>query len=142
VLFNALIDLQPKDSGGEAAGEVKSANELTADLIKFLVEDKGIKSMIFNIDAIKQNIDPEQRGPYQNVFLQEIEYMNSLLLEITRSLDEIDQGFKGILSISEQMETVILSISLNRVPVSWATLAYPSKRGLTSWLNNLFQRIE
>jgi dynein heavy chain len=46
-------------------------------------------------------MDAESKGPYQNVFLQEIEYMNFLLVEIVRSLDEIDQGFRGILTISE-----------------------------------------
>jgi len=68
--------------------------------------------------------------------------MNILLLEIATSLEEIDQGFKGILTISEKMEQIIESISLNRVPATWNTLAYPSKRGLTSWLGNLQQRIE
>ena len=40
------------------------------------------------------------------------------------------------------MEKVIESVGLNRVPVSWSNLAYPSKRGLSSWLSNLFQRID
>jgi dynein heavy chain len=42
--------------------------------------------------------------------------MNILLSEIIRSLDEIDQGFRGILTISEKMEQIIDSIALNRVP--------------------------
>lgn len=49
-----------------------------------------MKSQIFNMDEIKNKIDAESKGPYQNVFLQEIEYMNYLLVEIVRSLDEID----------------------------------------------------
>ena len=40
------------------------------------------------------------------------------------------------------MEAVIDALSLNRVPVSWVNLAYPSKRGLASWLNNLVKRIQ
>lgn len=103
-LFNTLIELQPKDSGAEASGEVKSDNEITAELIKELLEDKGLKGLIFNIEGLKGTVDVTSRGPYQNVFFQEIEYMNALLIEITHSLDDIDQGFKGILSISEQME--------------------------------------
>lgn len=42
--------------------------------------------------------------------------MNILLTEIIRSLDEIDQGFRGILTISEKMEQIIDSLALNRVP--------------------------
>lgn len=40
------------------------------------------------------------------------------------------------------MENIIESISLNRVPSFWTVLAYPSKRGLQNWLDNLFKRIE
>lgn len=40
------------------------------------------------------------------------------------------------------MEATIDSLALNRVPVSWENLAYPSKRGLASWLINLTKRIE
>lgn len=40
------------------------------------------------------------------------------------------------------MESIIDAISLNRVPPLWVALAYPSKRGLASWLTNLVKRIE
>jgi dynein heavy chain len=68
--------------------------------------------------------------------------MNILIIEMVRSLEEIDQGIKGVLTISEKMESIINSIAFNQVPTPWANLAYPSKRGLGSWLLNLFSRIE
>lgn len=68
--------------------------------------------------------------------------MNALLFEMARSLEEIDQGIRGLLSISERMEAIINAIALNRVPVPWSNLAYPSKRGLGSWLMNLESRVE
>jgi dynein heavy chain len=40
------------------------------------------------------------------------------------------------------MESIIEAIALNKVPIPWNNLAYPSKRGLASWLINLFQRVE
>jgi dynein heavy chain len=43
-----------------------------------------MKSLIFNIEDIKVRIDVDSKGPYQNVFLQEVEYMNTLLMEIVR----------------------------------------------------------
>jgi len=63
--------------------------------------------------------------------------MNNLMIEITTSLEEINQGFLGLLTISERMEAIIDAIFFGRVPPSWTNLAYPSKRGLTSWLFNL-----
>jgi dynein heavy chain len=86
--------------------------------------------LIFSVDEIKNKLDPEQKGPYQNVFIQEIEYMTILLTEMTRSIEEIDQGLKGLLTISEAMENTMDALLLNRVPKSWEVLAYPSKRGL------------
>lgn len=68
--------------------------------------------------------------------------MNNLTMAIISSLEDIQKGFDGILTISEKMEEIIDSIALNRVPAAWANLAYPSKRGLQSWFSNLFQRCE
>ena len=68
--------------------------------------------------------------------------MTILLTEMARSIEEIDQGIKGLLTISEQMEQTMDSLILNRVPPSWANLAYPSKRGLESWIVNLLKRVE
>lgn len=76
------------------------------------------------------------------MFIQEIEYMTILLTEMHRSCEEIDLGIKGLLTISEQMEQTMDSLVLNRVPPSWANLAYPSKRGLESWIANLLKRVE
>ena len=71
-----------------------------------------------------------------------MEYMNALLESIVTSLEEISQGLQGLLTISEAMEKIIDALSLNRLPVVWNALAYPSKRGLASWLNNLIKRID
>jgi hypothetical protein len=38
-------------------------------MIKYILEDIGMKGCIFNLEDIKTNIDSEQKGPYQNVFL-------------------------------------------------------------------------
>lgn len=87
-------------------------------------------------------MDADQKGPYQNVFIQEIEYMTILLTEMAKSIDEIDQGLKGLLTISEQMEMTMDALVVNKVPSVWSALAYPSRRGLEGWIINLLQRIE
>lgn len=84
----------------------------------------------------------DERGPYQNVYLQECEYMNILINEILRSLSEIALSFKGELTMTEKMERLMDSIFLDRVPESWAKLAFPSTRGLGSWLDNLKHRLD
>jgi len=95
---------------------------------------------MFNLTDIKDRIG--EKGPYQNVFLQECEYMNYLIEEINRSLVELDQGLRGILTISEQMEDLQNSLQLERIPPKWNKYAYETKRSLATWLDNLLKRVE
>jgi len=76
------------------------------------------------------------------VFLQECEYMNYLIEEMHRSLTELDQGIKGILTISEKMEALQNALNGEKIPDSWAKFAAPTKRSLATWLENLLKRIE
>lgn len=129
-LFQTLLDIAPKDTGAIGGEGVRTSQDILQDMVKRFMEDIGIKSLIFSVDDIKGKLDADQKGPYQNVFIQEIEYMTILLTEIARSIEEIDQGIKGLLTISEKMEQTMDALVLNRVPASWTNLAYPSKRGL------------
>ena len=63
--------------------------------------------------------------------------MNALIIEITRSVYELDQGMKGILTISENMENLLDALNLEKIPESWKRLCYPTKRFLSSFLDNL-----
>lgn len=68
--------------------------------------------------------------------------MNVLILEILRSLGEIELAFKGELTMTDKMEQLIDSIFMDRIPDSWSKLAFPSTRGLGSWLDNLKHRLD
>jgi dynein heavy chain len=68
--------------------------------------------------------------------------MSILISEIIRSLAEIELSFKGELTMTEKMEKLMDAIFLDKVPESWAKLAYASTRGLGSWLDNLKHRLD
>jgi len=147
ILFETLMELQPRDTSAEEKEEsggggsaIRTPMDIVQDTIRQCLDDFDLKGKIFTIDDIRTKIT--KIGPYQNVFLQECEYMNALLKEIVRSLDECDNGLKGNLTISEQMEQLMDAIGLLRVPATWVKKAYPSKRGLVSWLENLMKRID
>lgn len=68
VLFNTLIDLQPREAAVEGKEEgMRTPNELARDYIKQIVEHESMKK--FNLEDIKGRLDADARGPYQNVFL-------------------------------------------------------------------------
>ena len=94
----------------------------------------------FDIDAILSLLD--EPGPYHTVFLQECELMNGLIQVMLATLEELDLGFKGELTMGDHMEKLQDALYLDRVPQVWLKVAYPSIRGLTTWLSNLKGRLE
>jgi dynein heavy chain len=44
--------------------------------------------------------------------------------------------------MTEKMEALMQAIFMNKTPVTWEKFAYPSTRGLGSWLDNLKQRLD
>lgn len=44
--------------------------------------------------------------------------------------------------MTDQMDSLVDSMYMGRVPEQWTKLAYPSTRGLGSWIQNLKKRIE
>jgi dynein heavy chain, axonemal len=79
-------------------------------------------------------------GPFAMVVLQECERMNIVLSTIRTSLAELTLGFKGDLVMSESMDALANALAQDRVPLSWAAVAYPSLRPLSSWMKNLNAR--
>ena len=52
------------------------------------------------------------------------------------------QAIDGLLTMTDRMESLIDSIYMDRVPDFWAKLAFPSTRGLNSWLDNIGMRLK
>jgi len=68
--------------------------------------------------------------------------MNILIECIVLDLGNISLAFKGELTLSAEMEALMNSIFINKVPPTWAKLAFPSSRSLNSWLDNVKQRLD
>ncbi|OQR95645.1 dynein heavy chain, partial [Thraustotheca clavata] len=87
-------------------------------------------------------------GPYVVVALQECTRMNTLLDVLRRSLNELTKGLSGLLNMSETMEELLEALTLHQVPgrnplhsCSWERFAYPSRKPLMSWYNDLLDRV-
>ena len=65
-----------------------------------------------------------------------------LIKEIIRALAEIELANKGELTMTEQMETLMQDIYINRVPATWVKLSFQTTRALGYWLDNIKQRLE
>jgi dynein heavy chain len=130
-----LLDLQPRSTSN--SGDGKSPQQVVEAVLLDLTEKFSEK--LFDVDDLMRNLD--EQGPYQNVFLQEMDVMNVLLFEINRSVKELQLAFAGELTMSDAMENLMMSLYMDKVPVSWSRLSWPSKRGLSSWVNNFLDRL-
>jgi len=134
-MFQTLLELQPREaSGGDGAATPQQIAENVANEI---LDKFGEK--IFDVEDLVRSL--EEQGPYQNVFIQEMDVMNVLLVEIKRSIKELKLGFAGELTMSDAMESLMTSLYLDRVPETWAKRSWPSMRPLASWVSNFSDRL-
>uniref|UniRef100_A0A8D1IYR5 Dynein axonemal heavy chain 11 n=1 Tax=Sus scrofa TaxID=9823 RepID=A0A8D1IYR5_PIG len=133
-LFRTLLEIQPKNAlSNEELGQS------TEDKVKNVLEDILEKlPEEFNMAEIMQK-NPN-RSPYVLVCFQECERMNILLQEIRVSLQRLDLGLKGELTLSPDMEAQQSALSYDAVPDTWSKVAYPSTYGLAQWFNDLLLR--
>lgn len=135
-LFRTIFELQPRDSGAAGAGGVTVSREET---VRSIVEDLYDK-LPEEFSMAELLLRTEDRSPYVLVAFQECERMNMLTMELKRSLRELRSGLKGELTMSSNMENLMVSLFFDKVPDSWAKRAYPSLLGLQSWFADLMVR--
>jgi len=135
-LFKTVLEMQPKDAGGgDEAGMSKEekVKQTLDDIMEKLPE-------AFNMMELSGKT--EEKTPYTVVCLQECERMNALTNTIRGSLKELNLGLKGELTVTPQMEELMNSLFMDKVPGPWEAKAYPSTFGLTQWYNDLLLRIK
>lgn len=71
-LFSTLLEIAPKDSSSGGGEGGKTTQDILELMVKRFIDDINVKGMIFSVDEIKNKMDADQKGPYQNVFIQEI----------------------------------------------------------------------
>ncbi|XP_055553184.1 dynein axonemal heavy chain 17 isoform X2 [Falco cherrug] len=135
-LFQTLLELQPKEldaGGGSAVSQEEKVKSVLGEIIERLPEP-------FNMVEIMAKA--VNKTPYVVVALQECERMNILIQEIRRSLEELDLGLKGELTITSDMEELANALFHSNVPESWTRYAYPSLLSLGAWFADLLLRIK
>ena len=133
-LFEQILQVQ---GGGSGGGGGKKKDEQVKEYIRRFLEQ-----LPNNFSMLELTTKVKEKTPYVVVALQECERMNTLLSEIRRSLIELDAGLKGALNITDAMEDLSNSLSLNRVNGGWEKFAYYSKKALVEWFADLLLRVE
>jgi len=131
----SVLNLQPRTAGGDVGLSVEERAKNSLDELLERLPDT------FDMEDIRARCDGDF-SPYTMVAIQESERINVVIIEIKRSLIELDLGLKGDLTMTGQMELLMNALANDATPGSWAIIAYPSLRPLSSWFVNLLQRHE
>lgn len=135
-LFKTVLELQPRESGSNSGATISKE-----DTVRMIIEDLSDKvPEEYNIVEMMARI--EDRSPFVVVAFQECERMNLLVREIKRSLKELHLGLKGELTVTPDMDLLQNALYFDRIPDTWAKLAYPSLLGLQSWWADLMLRFK
>lgn len=76
------------------------------------------------------------------VLIQEVIRYNKLLETVRQTLNDLLKALKGLVVMSQALETMANSIYINSVPELWASKAYPSLKPLASWVTDLVARVQ
>lgn len=95
----------------------------------------GVKKDLFHKNA--QGLIPS----FSTVLLQEMAKFNKLLNVMRKSLVDIDQAINGFIVMSDVLDSMYLKLQNNQVPKNWEDVAYPSLKPLSSWFQDLLERI-
>ncbi|KAJ9575540.1 hypothetical protein L9F63_007610, partial [Diploptera punctata] len=130
-----LLALQPRVVGGAA----QSQEEVTMHMAKTIDEDTPD---LFNLEQISLRYPVLYEESLNTVLVQEVIRFNKLLQIIHSSLKEMMKALKGIVVMSQALESMGESLFTNRVPELWANKAYPSLKPLGPWVLDLKARID
>ncbi|KAJ3127608.1 Dynein heavy chain 2, axonemal, partial [Nowakowskiella sp. JEL0407] len=132
-MLNLLISLQPQVSSVGGVSREDKVLSIAQDIFKRLPEDLDYQLTYKSVE--------HDMSPVNVVLLQEMSRYNHLLGVIRRSLTELENGIKGIVVMSPELEETFTAIYEGRVPPIWRK-SYPSLKGLASWTRDLAQRVE
>ncbi|XP_073954501.1 dynein axonemal heavy chain 1-like isoform X1 [Choristoneura fumiferana] len=131
-----LRNLQPKEATGGGGLSAEEMTEMAAkDILKVLPPSLDIK-------LISTTYPVSYKESLNTVLIQEAIRYNRLLGVIGNSLRDLLKALKGLVVMSEALESMSGSLSRNTVPVMWSSKAYPSLKPLAAWVKDLCLRVK
>eukprot|EP00947_MAST-08B_sp_MAST-8B-sp1_P001611 g1611.t1 len=114
-LFASILVLSGGAGGGGGGGGAGSATKKLVKIVEGYIERTP---ETFNMVVINKNAEPhlkEDDSPYVLVLIQELGYMNVLLVYMRETLEDLKKGLNGELNMSEAMEDLLEALSINQV---------------------------
>ena len=134
-LINSILIMEPLQTTGSRLEESKNDNEIVLEICKTISSEipKSIqptftrgKHITFEeaMDKLEEKLGNEfyESSAINTILKQEIDRFNLLLKIMFKSIDELTKAIKGEIMISKQIENIISSLLVQKVPDLWEVI--------------------
>lgn len=105
---------------------------------------KNLPALLDKLNGKKDLFKQDKQGlisSLSTVLLQEMQRFNRLLTRMRSSIVLLKKAIKGFIVMSEELDSMYVSIQNGQVPKNWEKVAYPSLKPLATWYKDLLERV-
>ncbi|CEL99773.1 unnamed protein product [Vitrella brassicaformis CCMP3155] len=140
-VLTTVLSIQPREGGG---GGGKSPDQIVLEVaesisgrVPALLSEEGAHP-----SAFAKNAETGIMESLGTCLTQEMQRFNKLLRKMSSSLSLLKKAVKGLIVMSEDLDLMYGAFLNNQVPSVWSKVAYPSLKPLTSWFEDLIERVK
>lgn len=134
-LLQGILKMQPRASSGAGRSREEVMEEAGRNILEKVPQPISV-SMVMEKHPVRYE------ESMNTVLIQEVIRYNKLLETVRLTLNDLLKALKGLVVMSQALETMSNSIFINSVPELWASKAYPSLKPLASWVTDLVARVQ
>ncbi|XP_030757620.1 dynein heavy chain 6, axonemal-like [Sitophilus oryzae] len=139
-IIRTIKDSQPQlETGIEGIAADDIVYDLAENIINSILKQISMEDV--NIYLFKRD-DKNRLPSLTTVLIQEVNRYNKLLKLIHSSMVNLKKAIKGLVVMSESLESVFKALTNNQVPDVWTKRAYNSLKSLGSWIKDLALRLD
>lgn len=135
-----LVLKSSRASGGGAGSTGKGDRNLLTSQLQMIQALRSKIRGLFDVEAIRKRFPFRYEASMNVVLVQEAARYNRLLAIAHESLEALNLALKGEAVTTASLESTLDSILCNTVPPTWSARAFPSRKPLSSWVEDLGAR--
>jgi len=140
-IVSVVLSIQPREAGG---GTGKGPEEIVAEMAEDQVTRLPALLSAETADPATFAIAPETglMNSLGTCLSQEMARFNLLLKKMTGTLLDIQKAIKGTIVMTGELDDMFGAMTRDAVPGLWSGVGYPSLKPLSSWYEDMTQRVE
>lgn len=140
LIMENVIQIQPRTSSGSGG---KSNDEFVLEIVHLFQQQTPELLDLSNSHSETFKIMPDGTMNCLGTFLgQEIDSFNALLIQVRKTLDELEQAINGFAVMSAELEGMYNDFLYQRIPQIWTSVSYPSRKKLNDYFSDLIARVQ